>query len=222
MTDPKSRLLIDLVSDVMCPWCLIGYRQLAIALEANGVEHEIHWHPFELNPNMPAKGQDMRKHLAEKYGTTPTQSDANLANMTARGEELGFTFSFVDGFRMHNTFNAHQLLYWANEQSRQHDLKQAFFIAHFTNRRDLSNEMVLAEITADIGLDHEEAASVLADQRFAAEVRQEQNFWMQQGITGVPAIVFDRKHLVTGAQGVDNFKSVLNQLQKIKHEGSHS
>jgi predicted DsbA family dithiol-disulfide isomerase len=141
--------------------------------------------------------------------------------MTARGEELGFTFSFVDGFRMHNTFNAHQLLYWANEQSRQHDLKQAFFIAHFTNRRDLSNEMVLAEITADIGLDHEEAASVLADQRFAAEVRQEQNFWMQQGITGVPAIVFDRKHLVTGAQGVDNFRSVLNQLQKIKHEGSH-
>ena len=82
--------------------------------------------------------------------------------------------------------------------------------------------MVLAEITADIGIDHEEAASVLADQRFAAEVRQEQNFWMQQGITGVPAIVFDRKHLVTGAQGVDNFKSVLNQLQKIKHEGSHS
>ena len=85
MTDPKSRLLIDLVSDVMCPWCLIGYRQLAIALEANGVEHEIHWHSFELNPNMPAKGQDMREHLAEKYGTTPTQSDANLANMTARG-----------------------------------------------------------------------------------------------------------------------------------------
>ena len=98
MTDPKSPLRIDIISDVMCPWCVIGYRQLATALEAKGVDHEIHWHPFELNPNMPVEGQDMREHLVEKYGTTPAQSDENRANMTARGEELGFKFSFVYGF----------------------------------------------------------------------------------------------------------------------------
>jgi len=216
MTDPKTPLRIDIISDVMCPWCVIGYRQLAIALEANEVEHEIHWHPFELNPNMPAEGQDMREHLIEKYGTTPAQSDANRANMTERGEELGFQFNFADGFRMHNTFNTHQLLHWANEHDRRHDLKQALFTEHFTNGRDLSDDTVLIDIAAEIGLDRDEAKAVLADQRFAGDVRQEQQFWVQQGISGVPAVVFDRQHLVTGAQGVDNYKSVLNQLEQIR------
>jgi hypothetical protein len=125
MTDTKSPLRIDIVSDVMCPWCIIGYRQLAAALEASDVDHEIHWHPFELNPNMPSEGQDIGEHLAEKYGTTPEQSLANRAMMTARGKEFGFEFNFADGFRMHNTFNTHQLLHWANEQLRKNDLKQA-------------------------------------------------------------------------------------------------
>jgi predicted DsbA family dithiol-disulfide isomerase len=216
MTDQNTPLRIDIVSDVMCPWCVIGYRQLAIALEATGVDHEIHWHPFELNPNMPATGQDMREHLVEKYGTTPEQSDANRANMMARGEELGFTFRFEDGFRMHNTFNTLQLLHWADTQDRKHDLKQALFTAHFTNGRDLSDDAVLTDIASEIGLDRAESAAVLVDQRFATEVREEQKFWTQQGISGVPAVVFDRQHLVTGAQGVENYQSVLNQLQEMR------
>lgn len=215
MPDQTTPLRIDIVSDVMCPWCVIGYRQLATALEASGVNHEIHWHPFELNPNMPATGQDMREHLVEKYGTTPEQSDANRANMTALGQELGFAFRFEDGFRMHNTFNTHQLLHWANGQGRMHDLKQALFTAHFTNGRDLSDVAVLVDIAVEIGLDRAEAAVVLADQRFAAEVREEQKFWTGQGISGVPAMVFDRQHLVTGAQGVDNYQNILNQLQEM-------
>jgi predicted DsbA family dithiol-disulfide isomerase len=216
MTAQTTPLRIDIVSDVMCPWCVIGYRQLAIALEATGVDHEIHWHPFELNPNMPATGQDMREHLVEKYGTTPEQSDANRANMTARGEELGFVFRFKDGFRMHNTFNTHQLLHWADGQDRKHDLKQALFAAHFTDGRDLSDGAVLIDVADEIGLDRAEATAVLADQRFAAEVRQEQQFWTQQGISGVPAVVFDRQHLVTGAQGIDNYQRILNQLQEMR------
>ena len=214
MTDTKFPLRIDIVSDVMCPWCIIGYRQLAIALEANDVEHEIHWHPFELNPKMPAEGQDIGEHLAEKYGTTPEQSAANRATMTAHGKELGFDFNFVEGFRMHNTFHTHQLLHWANEQGRKHDLKQALFTAHFTYGRNLSDDTVLVEIAGEIGLDRDEAKAVLVDQRFANSVRQEQKFWTQQGISSVPAVVFDRQHLVTGAQGVDNFKSILTQLQQ--------
>ena len=216
MTDSKSPLRIDIVSDVMCPWCVIGYRQLAIALEASGTDHEIHWHPFELNPNMPPQGQDMREHLVEKYGITSAQSDANRASMTARGEELGFDFNFADGFRMHNTFNAHQLLHWANEQDRKNDLKQALFTAHFTHGRDLSDITVLADIAAEIGLDRDQATALLKDQRYAAEVRQEQQFCTQQGISGVPAMVFDRQHLVTGAQGVDNYKTVLSRLEEIR------
>ena len=216
MTDQNTPLRIDIVSDVMCPWCVIGYRQLAKALDATGVDHEIHWQPFELNPNMPATGQDMREHLVEKYGTTPEQSEANRANMTAHGKDLGFTFRFEDGFRMHNTFNTHQLLYWANTKGRMDDLKQALFGAHFTNGRDLSDDAVLADIAAGIGLDRAEAALVLADQRYASEVRDAQRFWIQQGINGVPAMVFDRQHLVTGAQGVDAYQNILGQLQDMR------
>jgi predicted DsbA family dithiol-disulfide isomerase len=212
----QTPLRIDIISDVMCPWCVIGYRQLALALKTVGVNHDIHWHPFELNPNMPATGQDMREHLVEKYGTTPAQSDANRANMTALGEELGFAFCFEEGFRMHNTFNTHQLLHWANTQDRKHDLKQALFAAHFTNGRDLSDVEVLADIADEVGLDRIEAASVLSDQRYTTDVREEQKFWTQQGINGVPAVVFDRQHLVTGAQGVDNYSSILNQLQEMR------
>jgi predicted DsbA family dithiol-disulfide isomerase len=213
MTDTKSPLRIDIVSDVMCPWCVIGYRQLATALEASDVDHEIHWHPFELNPNMPPEGQDVGEHLAEKYGTTPEQSVANREMMTARGKELGFDFKFADGFRMHNTFHTHQLLHWANENGRKNDLKQALFTAHFTHGRNLSDDAVLVEIAGEIGLDRVEGQAILDDQRFADAVRQEQQFWTQRGISGVPAVVFDRQHLVTGAQGVDNFKSILTQLQ---------
>ena len=214
MTDTKFPLRIDLVSDVMCPWCIIGFRQLETALEANDVDHEIHWHPFELNPNMPPEGQDIGEHLAEKYGTTPEQSAANRAMMTERGKELGFDFDFADGFRMHNTFNTHQLLHWADEQGAKHALKLALFTAHFTHGRNLSDDAVLVEIAGEIGLNRDEAKAVLADQRFASTVRRAQNFWTDQGISGVPAVVFDRKHLITGAQGVDNFKSILTQLQQ--------
>jgi len=209
MTDP---LRIDIVSDVMCPWCIIGYRQLAQALDQAGTQAEIHWHPFELNPDMPPEGQNLRAHIIEKYGSTPEQSEQNRRQMSNLGAELGFEFNFTDDSRMHNTFNAHQLLHWAGTQGRQHDLKMALFSAHFTDQRDLSDPKVLADIAAGIGLDGDAALEVLQDQRYADEVRAHQQFWLQQGVRGVPAMVFDRKHLVTGAQGADNYARVLAHL----------
>jgi predicted DsbA family dithiol-disulfide isomerase len=115
---------------------------------------------------------------------------------------------------MHNTFNTHQLLHWATLQGHGDALKQTLFVAHFTNGRDLSDIAVLADIAFETGLDREEAAAILADQRFADAVRAEEKFWIQQGISGVPAVVFDRQHLVTGAQGVENYTSILTQLTK--------
>lgn len=211
MTTP---LRIDIVSDVMCPWCIIGYRQLAQALEATGTAHDIHWHPFELNPEMPPEGQNTREHIIEKYGSTAEQSAQSRAQMTALGTELDIDFRFTEDMRMHNTFNAHQLLHWADMLGRQHDLKMALFTAHFTDGRSLSDKDVLADVAGEIGLDRDAALAVLEDQRFASEVRQEQGFWIQQGIRGVPAMVFDRQHLVTGAQGVENYSNILNQLAK--------
>lgn len=211
MTSP---LRIDIVSDVMCPWCIIGFRQLEIALEQTGTAHEIHWHPFELNPQMPPEGQDGFEHVAEKYGSTRAQSEESRARMTALGAGLGFAFRWNEDVRMHNTFDAHQLLQWADVQGRKHDLKMALFSAHFTDRRNLSDKTVLADIASETGLDRDEALAVLHDQRFAKEVRHVEQFWQQQGIQGVPAVIFDRQHLVTGAQGVENYGNILRQLTK--------
>ena len=210
--DSNTPLRIDIISDVMCPWCIIGYRQLSKALEATGTAHEIHWHPFELNPDMPQAGQNMREHIMEKYGSTAEESALNRQQMVKVGDDLGFDFQFTEDTRMHNTFNTHQLLHWANTQERMHDLKQALFTAHFTNGRDLSDAKVLADIAGEIGLDRTEALAVLEDQCYADQIRQEENFWIKQGIRGVPAVVFERQHLVTGAQGVDNFTNILKRL----------
>ena len=209
MTEP---LRIDIISDVMCHWCIIGYRQLAQALDETGVAHEVHWHPFELNPEMPPEGQNTREHIIEKYGSTPEQSAQSREQMTALGADLDIDFRFTEDMRMHNTFNTHQLLHWADTVGRKHDLKMALFTAHFTHGRDLSDNAVLADVAGEIGLDRTEALAVLEDQRYAAEVRKGENFWIQQGIRGVPAVVFDRQHLVTGAQGAQNYKSILTQL----------
>ena len=208
----EQPLRIDIVSDVVCPWCVIGYRQLAEALKQTNTEHEIHWHPFELNPNMPSEGQNMREHIMEKYGSSKQESDASRARLMEAGNEVGFTFNFNDDTRMHNTFNLHQLLHWADQQGRMHELKQALFAAHFTNGRNISDNGVLADIAAETGLNRNEALAVLEDQRFAKEVRAAEQHWQQQGIQSVPAVIFNERHLVSGAQGVENFTNILQQL----------
>jgi predicted DsbA family dithiol-disulfide isomerase len=208
----SKKLHIDLVSDVVCPWCVIGYRQLAKALDVSGTAYEIHWHPFELNPDMPPEGQNLGEHIAEKYGATKQQSQENRLRMTQAGNDVEFVFSFADDMRMHNTFNVHQLLHWANQQGRMHDLKQALFVAHFTHSRNLSDNNVLADVAAEVGLDRAEALTILADQRFANDVRTAEKTWVSKGISGVPAVIFDHRHLVTGAQGVENYTRILEQL----------
>ena len=212
MSNLKKPLRIDIVSDLVCPWCAIGYSQLAEALKQTNTPHEIHWHPFELNPNTPHEGRNYREHIMEKYGTTAEDIQESRARMTAAGAEAGFDFQFTDEFRTYNTFNTHQLLYWADQQGRMHDLKQALFVAHFVDNKNVADSTVLADIAADIGLDRSEALAVLEDQRFAAAVEKEKQHWQQQGIQSVPSMVFNERHLISGAQGVENYKSILQQL----------
>ena len=213
----REPLRIDIVSDVMCPWCLIGYRQLARALEVIGTTHDLYWHPFELNPAMPTEGQDLREHLAEKYGTTSEQSERSRQQITALGAELGFAFNFTPDMRIHNTFHVHQLLHWAREGGKMHELKLALFTAYFTDGRDMSDIAVLAEIAGEVGLHRPTALAILQDQRHAFEVRAHEAFWTRQGIRGVPAMVFDGQHLVTGAQGVENYIRILREIEDLRN-----
>lgn len=213
-------LQIDIISDVMCPWCVIGYSALQQALESfPQTPHQIRWHPFELNPDMPPEGQNLRQHLAEKYGSTDEQSRENRERITQMGAELGFTFNFSDDMRMVNSFNAHQLLSWAAElegqpgyaNSLQTDLQLALFNGHFRDGRDVSQTEVLVAIAAEAGLSAERAAEVLQQQQYASAVRAEQQQWQQMGIQSVPAVILQNKYLISGGQPVQVFVQAIQQ-----------
>ncbi len=207
-----AEIRIDIVSDVVCPWCIIGYKQLERALEDNEVAAEIHWHPFELNPQMAEEGENLRAHLAAKYGTTPEGSRQARARLTELGAELGFAFNYADDMRMVNTFRAHQLLHWAEGEGRGHDLQMALFAAFFGERRNLNDPAVAAEVAAGAGLDRDEALAVLADGRHAEAVRRREQLWIDRGIHGVPAMIFQERYMASGAQGVENYRRILQRL----------
>lgn len=211
-SEPRPALRVDIVSDVVCPWCAVGYSQLAFAARRAGVTLDIHWQPFELNPGMAPEGEDLREHLAAKYGSTAEQSAQVRAQLTELGEPLGFTFRFFDGMRIYNTFQAHQLIEWAEVRRKGHEMKQALLKAYFTDRKNVSDIDVLVEAADRLGLDGREARAALENGTHADSVRQRETFWVSQGIRGVPAMVFSGRHLVTGAQGVDTYASILEQL----------
>ncbi|MEM8643596.1 MAG: DsbA family protein, partial [Pseudomonadota bacterium] len=134
------------------------------------------------------------------------------ARLTKLGAGLGFEFNYADDMRMVNTFRAHQLLHWAEEQQRGHDLQVALFAAFFGERLDLNDPAVLSSVAVRIGLDADEALAVLADRRYAEAVRRRERFWTSREVSGVPAMVFDEQYLVTGAQGVDNYRAILQKV----------
>ena len=206
-------LRVEIVSDVVCPWCVIGYYQLAKAARETGVDLDVDWHPFELNPKMAAEGENLREHLAAKYGTTLEGSIKARARLTEMGAALGFTFNYADDMRMVNTFRAHQLIDWAKDQGRAHDMKLALFAAFFTWREDVNNVDALADVANSIGLDCDTARVMLDSGERAESVREKERFWTSRGVTGVPAMIFNRQHLVTGAQGEENYANILKQLQ---------
>lgn len=205
-------LRVDIVSDVVCPWCVIGYHQLARASVETGIDLDVHWHPFELNPQMAEEGENLRDHLAAKYGTTPEGSRKARAKLTEMGAALGFEFNYADDMRMVNTFRAHQLIDWAGEQARAHDMKLALFAAFFTRREDLNAIDVLADAAGDIGLDRDAALAMLETGERAQGVRNKEQFWTSRGISGVPAMVFERRYLVTGAQGEEAYAHILRDV----------
>lgn len=202
---------IDIVSDVMCPWCIIGFRQLEQALAQTEMGARIRWHPFELNPTMPLEGQNTSEHIQEKYGSTPAQSAQSRDQMTALGQQLGFQFNWSPDSRMWNTFITHQLLDFALSIGKQHPLKLALFDAHFTDQRDLSQADVLIDVAASVGITREDAARVIESGELGDTVREKQQFWTSRGISGVPSMIFSGKYLVTGAQGAENYAEILRK-----------
>ncbi|MCV6584407.1 MAG: DsbA family oxidoreductase [Marinibacterium sp.] len=213
MTPP---IRIDIVSDVVCPWCIVGYRQLSQALDQTGIAADLHWHPFELNHDMVPEGENLRDHIMRKYGSSAEDSAQSRARLVDIGADLGIAFCFDDDSRIYNTFRAHNLIHWAREQGRSHDMKQALFQAYFTDQVDVSDMTALADVAEKAGFDRAEALRILTDLPQADAVRREEQHWIQQGIQGVPAMVFDGKYLVTGAQGADTYGQILNRVLELR------
>mgnify|MGYP003624843781 CR=1 FL=1 len=208
-----NQLQIDIISDVMCPWCIVGYRRLEQALsQFDDLEVKLQWHPFELNPAMGPEGQHLGEHIAEKYGSTPEQSTQNRQRLTQMGADLGFEFNFSDASRIYNTLQAHQLLYWAAESGKQTELKLALFSSYFTDQKNPDDIEVLIEAATKVGLDADEARAVLTDKRFETAVKKEEQLWISRGIQAVPAIVFNQQYLVSGAQDPDTIAELISKL----------
>ncbi|ADY28210.1 MULTISPECIES: DsbA family oxidoreductase [Cellulophaga] len=210
----SNKIKIDVVSDVVCPWCAIGYKRLEQAITEMGIQDkiELEWQPFQLNPNMPTNGQDLEEHITEKYGSTPEQQQESQERMTDFGAELGFKFDYFKGMRMANTFDAHVLLEYAKENGKQTQLKMRLMNAFFGERKDVSNRDILKQELETVGLNTSEAFALLDSQDKRTKVKSDEDYWKSLGVNSVPTVVFNRKSALTGAQPVAVYKQVLTEL----------
>jgi predicted DsbA family dithiol-disulfide isomerase len=210
-----TTLKIDFVSDVACPWCAIGLASFEQALKDIGADIavELHFQPFELNPTMGTEGADAAEYLIAKYGMNREQLAESRKRIAERGAAVGFTFG--ERKRVWSTFDAHRLLHWAGVEGppgSQHALKRALLRAYHGEGRNPAAHAVLLELAIAVGLDGERAREVLARNEFAADVREAERFWQQAGINAVPAVVINRRHLVSGGQPPEVFAQALRQI----------
>lgn len=205
----KKQLRIDIISDVVCPWCAIGFLRLSKALDelSDEFEPDLHWHAFELNPNLPEGGQDLTEHFALKYGMSEEQAIAFGRKLSKLGKALGFDFNNYAQMRIYNTFKAHQLLTWAKRLARQTELERELFAAYFTEQQAVDQTDVLLGAARRAGLDSGQAIEVLESGSYADAAKRNAAFWVGQGIHAVPAFVIDDRSLISGAQDIDSFKA---------------
>jgi len=215
------KLKIDFVSDIACPWCVIGLGGLEQALGdlAGEIDAEVRFHPFELNQDMPAGGENSLEHIARKYGMSADQVRENRARISDRAADVGFAMNASDASRAYNTFDAHRLIAWAGENGRQIEMKRALFKLYFTNQKDPGDPDALAAAAEAAGLDAAEAREVLASNRYAEQVRSEETLWRERGINSVPAVIVDDRYLISGGQPAGEFERQLRWISaKLEDE----
>lgn len=205
---------IDIVSDIVCPWCYIGYRQLesAMAKAADMAAFAIRWHPFHLAPDAPPGGMLTSDYVRMRYGATPEQSRGNRDRITAIGESLGIDFRFGEAGRIYDTALAHQLMAWAGGNGGQTALSLALFDAYFTGNEVIDNPAVLANIAVRAELDAAVATDVLQNGEYADDVDASVAHWQDQNVTGVPAYILNGSFLIPGAQDADTLVRIFERV----------
>ncbi|MDR9414622.1 MAG: DsbA family oxidoreductase [Spiribacter sp.] len=207
-------LRIDLVSDIACPWCAIGYRRLEQALEMlnDEIDVELVWQPFELNPDMPPEGEPILDHLCRKYGQEADSIEQMQGEMINLASDLGLNFDGARARRAHNTFDAHRVLAWAAEQGQETALQLALFDAYFGEAKTPSDPVVLREAAQQVGLDGEAAEAVARSERYAETVRAAEQRFIQAGVSAVPGFVIDGRYLISGAQPATQLADAIRQI----------
>ena len=225
-TASPATLDIAIISDVMCPWCVIGIGALeqALARLDGRVSARVSLHPFELNPDMPRAGENVADHIARKYGRAPGESSGVRDEIRRRAAEIGFAMNSNSNSRIWNSFDCHRLLHWAATDEAATDsapqsgvaramaLKKALFAAHFTDNRDMGDPAVLSEAAFAAGLDPLAARALLDSDRYAAEVRAEEAAWRGEGIAAVPTFVINGRYVISGGHSADIFERALLRI----------
>jgi len=215
----KPTIKIDYVSDVACPWCAVGLGNLNQAINqlSDQAHFEVHFRPFELNPNMPKGGQDAIEHLTEKYGLTAERVKANQANIRSKALEAGFEFHPEGRKRVYNTFDAHRLLYWAAKEydlQKQAALKKEFLNTYFCLAVNFDDHQNILEAVTRAGLDHQRAQEILSGSEFTNEVLEEKATYTKAGISSVPTIIINDQYVLQGAQPSESFVEAFEQCIK--------
>jgi predicted DsbA family dithiol-disulfide isomerase len=233
-TSPAKALKIDFVSDVACPWCAVGLGALEQAIQnlKGEVATQIHFQPFQLNPDMPPEGQDITEHLTQKYGSSAAQQAKTYDMIRERGAEVGFDFRLGGRGRTWNTFDCHRLLHWGGELDEaaqaaggalaqptiQAQLKKEMLKAYFTEGQNPAARDVLLAIVARLGLDGTRAAAILDSDEYTAQVRARQRFYASHEIHAVPAVIINDRHLISGGQPAEVFEQALRKIAQQSAE----
>jgi predicted DsbA family dithiol-disulfide isomerase len=203
---------LDILSDPICPWCFIGKTNLDRALEQRpGHPFAIEWHPFQLNPDMPADGMDRRAYMEAKFGGRDGAVRAYTPVVQA-AERAGLTLNFEGIARTPSTLDAHRLIHWAGLEGRQTAAVSALFRAYFVDGQDIGDRATLADIAARIGLDRAMTERLLASDADAEDIRARDAHARERGVTGVPTFVIANQHVVVGAQPTDLWLQVIDEL----------
>ncbi|QBG47617.1 DsbA family oxidoreductase [Verrucomicrobia bacterium S94] len=210
-----AAIKVDILSDVVCPWCVIGFRRLEKAIADRGMEKAVQfeWHPFELNPDMPPEGENLLVHMARKYGSVPEQGHRFRAELAERGAELDFTFRFFDDMNIVNTRDAHILLDYAKGQGRQTELQRRLFAAYFSEYKDIADREVLKGELEQLDFNAGEALRVLRDDEIRQRIRGQEKFWVERGVSGVPTMIFNQAVVLNGAQPASVYGDILDDFR---------
>ena len=208
-----DKLKIDIVSDVVCPWCVIGFINLQKAMSklSDKVKFEINWKPYELHPEIPENGYDKKLYMQQKFGDLSGKASP-YKQIEKIGKSLGFDFNFSKSKRIPNTFNAHRLLWKAKEFGIQTELSEALFKCYFTEGKDIGSKAVLLEVATKVGMDSKMIQLFLDSKEGGQETADEEMNFIEKSIGAVPTYFINEKYIIQGGQEPETFVSFLNKI----------